>query len=50
MSSQSPIQVISCELSPHYNWSVKASTCDWAVEGKDGTRGLGKSGERRSRD
>ena len=24
----------------HFNWSVKARACDWAVEGKGGTGGL----------
>ena len=29
-----------CEPSPHFNWSIKARACDWAVEGKGGTGGL----------
>lgn len=33
-------QVISCESSPHFNWSFKARACDLAVEGKGCTGGL----------
>jgi hypothetical protein len=32
-------QVISYEPSPHFNWSIKARICDWAMEGKGGTGG-----------
>ena len=39
MSSLSCTQVISCEPSPHFNWSIKARACDWAVEEKGGTGG-----------
>jgi hypothetical protein len=48
-SPSSSIQVISCEPSPHFNWSVKARACDWAAEGKGGTGGLrvAAGGERR---
>lgn len=35
---------ISCEPSPIY-WSIKARTCDWAVEGKGGMGGLGEWGQ-----
>jgi hypothetical protein len=36
MSSPSHTQVISWELSPHFNCSMKARACDRAVEGKAG--------------
>ena len=39
-SNPSHTQVLSCEPSPHFNWSIKARACDWAVEGKGGTGGL----------
>jgi hypothetical protein len=34
-----PLQarVILWEPSPHFNWSIKARACDWAVEEKGGT-------------
>jgi len=52
MSSGSHTQVISCEPSPHFNWSIKARACDWAVEGKGGMGGLrvGAGGEGEGRD
>ena len=34
-------QMISCEPSPHFNCSIKARACDWAVEGKGGAGGFG---------
>ena len=36
-SSPSCTQVISCEPSLNFNWSIKARACDWAVEEKGGT-------------
>lgn len=38
MSSPSRTQVMPYEPSSHFNWSVKARACDWAVEGKGGNR------------
>ena len=37
--------MISCEHFPHFNWSIKAGACDWAVEEKSGTGGLSESGQ-----
>ena len=31
---------MSRDPAPHFNWSVKAGACGWAVEGKGGTGGL----------
>jgi hypothetical protein len=31
--------VISCKPSSHFNWSIKARVCDWAVEEKGGSGG-----------
>jgi hypothetical protein len=43
-------QVVACEPSPHFNWSIKTRACDWAVEGKGGTGGLRVgAGERKKR-
>lgn len=33
--------MISCEPSPHSNWSNKAGACDWAMERRGGAGGLG---------
>lgn len=41
-----PGAVISCEPSPHSNWSIKARACDWAMKGKGETGGLRGEGER----
>jgi hypothetical protein len=37
MSSLLSTQVILCEPSPHFNWSIKVTACVWAVEKKGGT-------------
>jgi hypothetical protein len=36
MSSPSHTQVILCELSTHFNCSIKARAYDWTAEEKDG--------------
>jgi hypothetical protein len=38
--SGSHTQVVSYEPPPHFNWSIKAKDCDWAVEGKGGAGGF----------
>ena len=37
------------ETSSHFNWSIKARACDWAVEGKDGAGGLRMGAEKDER-